>query len=481
MKMKLSDIEFDERVYPRPQKDKDNVRTLADKLKAGIELDPATVQKVKYENGEVRTIMLNGGHRLDAYDLENRDEMPVEFWKDGTIPFEEYMDAMLIFAHQANDEQGLNMRSIDTRHVARMLRRRNPSWSAKKIGEKLHRGKSTVHSYIQDIIQEQRSSEQQLIFNLRMTGWTQQEIADKIGKNQGSISKIMQKSELGKVHTLFQRGKNPEDIAEMFDLSIPAVWHIILEGKNDLERFEEFGDTEYGNTQPKVYDHWSFAKRDPRIGQEFPGMLWGQDVMNILYRFSKQGDLVVDPMAGGGSVLDSCLIMNRRCRAYDIDPKRPDILKHDITRGFPREAHNCNLIVFDPPYYKKKEEEYKSWKITKDKQTFLRFVEDFAQNAYVVLKPFGHLALIYSQYLEWDGGGDWKNEGVYDKELIERIDEAGFIYEVMIQTPYGTSHFEGHDVEKAKQHDPWHILPISRSWHIFSKKLKPGQKLLDWL
>ena len=61
--------------------------------------------------------------------------------------------------------------------------------------------------------------------------------------------------------------------------------------------------------------------------------------------------LVVDPMAGGGTTLDVCQSMGRRCLAYDLEPSRPDIHHHDIRAGFPAAAVGCDLIFCDPPYH----------------------------------------------------------------------------------------------------------------------------------
>ncbi|MGD9160441.1 MAG: hypothetical protein PVG39_18640 [Desulfobacteraceae bacterium] len=41
-----------------------------------------------------------------------------------------------------------------------------------------------------------------------------------------------------------------------------------------------------------------------------------QLIAHILYYFSKQGDLVIDPMADGGEVADTCLAFNRRCWSF---------------------------------------------------------------------------------------------------------------------------------------------------------------------
>jgi len=40
-------------------------------------------------------------------------------------------------------------------------------------------------------------------------------------------------------------------------------------------------------------------------------------IAHILYYFSEQGDLVLDPMAGDSVVADTCLAFNRRCWSFD--------------------------------------------------------------------------------------------------------------------------------------------------------------------
>jgi DNA modification methylase len=63
-------------------------------------------------------------------------------------------------------------------------------------------------------------------------------------------------------------------------------------------------------------------------------------------------DFVVDPMAGGGTTLDVCKAMSRRCRCYDIKPVRDEIQQYDITTGFPAECRGCDLVFLDPTYWR---------------------------------------------------------------------------------------------------------------------------------
>ncbi len=56
---------------------------------------------------------------------------------------------------------------------------------------------------------------------------------------------------------------------------------------------------------------------------EIPCPIPEPDNLSSYYYFSDQGDLVLDPMAGGGVVADTCLALNRRCWSFDMDD-RPD-------------------------------------------------------------------------------------------------------------------------------------------------------------
>jgi DNA methylase. len=108
-----------------------------------------------------------------------------------------------------------------------------------------------------------------------------------------------------------------------------TTWAIILDGKNDLERFEML------NIPLKVYDVWNFSECHNLMGKEYPGRIPGQLVANALHYYTKQGDLVADFMAGGGTTADVCLLMNRLCFCSDINPQRDFIVKHDLRDGLP--------------------------------------------------------------------------------------------------------------------------------------------------
>jgi hypothetical protein len=81
------------------------------------------------------------------------------------------------------------------------------------------------------------------------------------------------------------------------------------------------GDRLKSNDEKRVaWDQWNFNECDERFGDEWPGRIPAQLVAHTLYYFTKPGDFILDPMAGGGVVPDVCVLFKRRCRAFDLAP-----------------------------------------------------------------------------------------------------------------------------------------------------------------
>ena len=128
------------------------------------------------------------------------------------------------------------------------------------------------------------------------------------------------------------------------------VRSIALEGKSDQERFESLG---WGL---RTWDHWYFNDIDRRFGDDWPGRIPAQLVAHALYYFTREGDLVFDPMAGGGVVPDTCLAFQRKCWSFDIVDRpetRPEI---EPFQWNPKDLQwpvkgkeKPDLIFLDPP------------------------------------------------------------------------------------------------------------------------------------
>ncbi len=84
---------------------------------------------------------------------------------------------------------------------------------------------------------------------------------------------------------------------------------------------------------------------DPR----FPGRTPAYVIWNLLQRFTREGDLVVDPFCGGGTTLDVARSLEREALGYDLAPTRDDIVRADA-RALPLESERADFIFLDPPY-----------------------------------------------------------------------------------------------------------------------------------
>jgi DNA modification methylase len=80
------------------------------------------------------------------------------------------------------------------------------------------------------------------------------------------------------------------------------------------------------------------------VGATPSWILW-----QLLTRYTREGDLVVDPMCGSGTTIDVARDLGRRALGYDLTPSRPDIFRSDA-RKLPLEDAKADFFFVDPPY-----------------------------------------------------------------------------------------------------------------------------------
>lgn len=72
-------------------------------------------------------------------------------------------------------------------------------------------------------------------------------------------------------------------------------------------------------------------------------------VWQLLTRYTREGDTVLDPMCGGGTTLDVCADTGRVGLGYDLVPSRADIGQSDA-RALPLQDASVDFVFLDPPY-----------------------------------------------------------------------------------------------------------------------------------
>jgi DNA modification methylase len=72
-------------------------------------------------------------------------------------------------------------------------------------------------------------------------------------------------------------------------------------------------------------------------------------IWNLLQRYTREGDVVIDPMCGSGTTIDVCTDLKRKGKGFDIAPYRKDIIQADA-RKLPLNAESVDFVFVDPPY-----------------------------------------------------------------------------------------------------------------------------------
>jgi DNA modification methylase len=98
---------------------------------------------------------------------------------------------------------------------------------------------------------------------------------------------------------------------------------------------------------------WDFPKQSygltPKGDNKYAGVTPALIIYNLIWRYTRPKDLVVDPMCGSGTTIDVCKAEKRKVKAYDISPTRPDIIQNDA-RKIPLKSNSADMIFIDSPY-----------------------------------------------------------------------------------------------------------------------------------
>jgi DNA modification methylase len=205
----------------------------------------------------------------------------------------------------------------------------------------------------------------------------------------------------------FQKS-HPEVIIEKVKVTLPK--------KHDIKKLAPAG------FRPETTTVWSFPDRGDWATHKgnYRGNWSPYIPRNVILRYSKRGDLVLDQMVGSGTTLVECKLLQRNAIGIDINPDaimvarnrldfhyKPldeDYVKPKI-RTFVGDARNLNkikdesidLIATHPPYagiipYSKNrvEGDLSSLNI----QDFAKEMKKVAEESFRVLKPAKHCAIL---------------------------------------------------------------------------------------
>lgn len=147
------------------------------------------------------------------------------------------------------------------------------------------------------------------------------------------------------------------------------------------------------NLQIESTTLWDFPRQNygdrPHGDNKFNGVTPAFIIWNLLQRYTKKGDLVVDPMCGSGTTIDVCKEEGRKVIGYDIAPRRKDIIKNDA-RKIPLENNSADFVFIDSPYSDNinySNDPRCIGKISCEKEDFFVALDTVAKEIHRILKP----------------------------------------------------------------------------------------------
>jgi transcriptional regulator with XRE-family HTH domain len=298
-----------------------------------------------------------------------------------------------------------------------------------------------------------------VIIRLNRLGWTQEQIAEIAGMTQGRVAQIINNANFSEINNLVSQGRDMDYIARHYHMDLALVWALRLEGKTDQEKFKALG---WGL---RTWDRWNFNECDERFGDDWPGRIPAQLVAHTLFYFTKPRDLVLDPMAGGGVVSDVCLVFERKCQSFDLATRdnRPEVRYHhwDPQDGHWPATRKPDLIFFDPPYYAKKEKEYKGMASEKTpsissypKGKYEEFFKSFFLLAHQNVKNTTRIAFLNADWRDFQSTPALKENPknsitIFDYYKI--LSATGWKVTHRIECPLSSERMTGNQVQKMQE------------------------------
>ncbi len=335
--------------------------------------------------------------------------------------------------------------------------------------DKLGVPRQTVNNWISDIRVRQKASRNTIILRLGRLGWSQGKISETVGLSQNRVSEIIGNADFGNIDTLLSQGHDMEYIARHYNMDMALAWSLRLEGMTDQERFEALG---WGL---RTWDQWNINECDDRLGDNWPGRIPTQMVGHTLFYFSKPGDTVFDPMAGGGVVPDVSLVFGRKCRSFDLaaGDNRPEIEYHlwDPSNGqWPMEK-TPDLVFFDPPYFSKKADSYGAGSISGlAKEAYLEFLESFFGLLHHHTKKTTRLAFINADWRDFQNKpalSEPSDDTILIDDYLNPLKASVWKRTHIIQVPLFSERFQAHVVSAMQKK---RILGVTSRYLIMAKK-----------
>ncbi len=229
---------------------------------------------------------------------------------------------------------------------------------------------------------------------------------------------------------------------------------------------------------------WSFARRGnwATHNSKYRGNWAPEVVRNLILRYSKEGDYLLDPMVGGGTTAIECKLLNRNLLAFDINPNAIELTKkalefecsynpkieiglNDSRNLSSIKDSSIDFILIHPPYTdiikysdKKIKDDLSN---IHDLDKFCDEIEKVASELFRVLKKDKYCAILI---------GDTRRNKMYQPlayKVMERFLKVGFVLKEDIIKHQHNCKATGFWVNKSKEYN--FLLIMHEHLFVFKK------------
>lgn len=240
----------------------------------------------------------------------------------------------------------------------------------------------------------------------------------------------------------------------------------------DLKKWKELADIETDSL-------WLFDKRD-NSGKHsgfYHGNFIPQVPRQLIKRYTKKGDFVLDPFLGSGTTAFECETLQRGCVGIELNPELVDYVKgktsfsknihclcgdstdpkvfQKISKLLPQKQ--VRLVILHPPYFDIVKFSNKKADLSNQKtyQDFFRLLCKVIDNSLTLLSPKRYLAIVIGdKYTK----GEWMSLGFYS--ILAAQGRKLKLKSIIVKN------MEGNRGKRA-QHTIWRYRALASDYYIF--------------
>lgn len=233
------------------------------------------------------------------------------------------------------------------------------------------------------------------------------------------------------------------------DISINRAYQAVVRARaSEIVPAAEPG-FDRAEAEPLPFDLWQYSKRSTKYelpAEEPEAAAPPQAWERLISLYSDEGDLVVDPMAGRGTVARVAERLNRRGLAFDLSPRGPGVQRYDLLQSFPPVPEPPRLIILDPPYGMTKRYSRRRADISTSRtiESFFERLDVCLGHCLDALAPGGVLAVVMGNLTVGGEGIDlaWRTgELLHKRGLSVR----------RIWLPFSAQTHAGHRIQRARR------------------------------